>query len=305
MRTLNFKHLRYFWMVAKTGSIARASQKLHLTPHAVGGQLSQFEASIGVRLFDPNSRKRTLTGAGQRLFDYAERIFTLEDEALASLDERHSDTRAPLRLGIADSLPKSLAVSLIRPVLQMEHAPRLVCTEGRLSRLVGALAMHNLDAVLADRPAPGGVNIRVFNHLLGHSSLSLFGKPELLSTLTGPFPAFLDGAPFLMPGEDVAFRPALKEWFAEQAITPRVVAECDDLALLKALGQCGEGLFVAPTVVAASIASQYGVQLVAELPSVMEETYLISTERTLKHPAVLQMSRSASDSLFAANRLQP
>ncbi len=299
-RSLNYKHLRYFWMVAKTGSIARASERLHLTPHAVGGQLSQFEQSLGVRLFEREGRKRTLTEAGGRLLDYAERIFSLEDEALSALGEDAGESRAPIAIGIADSLPKSIVVSLLRSVLHAENAPRLICSEGRLPQLVTALALHQLDAVLADRVMPTAVSIRAFSHLLGRSTLSVFGKPALLDQLPGGFPSMLNGAPFLMPGEDVAFRPALKQWFADNAVVPRIIAECDDLALLKTFGQWGEGLFVAPTVVSAAIEAQYGVRRVAELETVLEETYLISTERTLKHPAVRQISKMAREQLFVA-----
>lgn len=48
---LNYKHLRYFWMVAKTGTIARAAAQLHVTPHSISGQLSEFATSLGVELF--------------------------------------------------------------------------------------------------------------------------------------------------------------------------------------------------------------------------------------------------------------
>lgn len=299
-RTLNYKHLRYFWMVAKSGSIARAAERLHLTPHAVGGQLTQFEQGLGIALFARSGRQRKLTEAGQRLLDYADRIFALGDEALATLDDSGRNQRPRMRLGIADSLPKSIASSLLRPILRLDTPMRLVCIEGRLPHLVGELAMHRLDAVLADRAAPGGLSVRAFSHLLGRSTLTLFGAPELLERLGGDFPTLLEGAPFLMPGEDVAFRPALTQWFADAGISPSVVAECDDLALLKAFGQSGEGLFVAPTAIADFIVEQYRVRRVAEIEAVKEEVFLISTERLLTHPGMREISRIAREGLFAA-----
>lgn len=298
-RTLNFKHLRYFWMVARHGSIARAAEQLHLTPHAVGGQLTQFEQGLGVALFTRNGRQRRLSDAGRQLLDYADQIFALGDEALASLGDGPGQVRQRMRIGIADSMPKSIASSLLRPMLRLETPLRLVCIEGRLPHLVGELAMHRLDAVIADRPGPSGISVRTFSHLLGRSSLTLFGAPTLLARLPIDFPAMLDGAPFLMPGEDVAFRPALMQWFADRGIEPAVVAEFDDLAMLKAFGQSGEGLFVAPTVIAGFVIGQYGVRPVAELASVQEEIYLISTERLLTHPGMREMSRIAREDVFA------
>ena len=299
-RSLNYKHLRYFWMVARSESIAQAADKLHLTPHAVGGQLSQFEQSLGLALFVRSGRQRRLTEAGRKLLDYADQIFALGDEALASLDDSGQNLRPRMRIGIADSLPKSIAASLLRPVLRLDAPVRLICTEGRLTPLVGELAMHRLDAVLADRPSPGGLSVRTFSHLLGRSSLSLFGSPGLLDRLDTDFPAMLDGAPFLMPGEDVAFRPALLQWFTDSGIQPCIIAEFDDLALLKSFGQSGEGLFVAPSAINGFIQSQYRVRQVAEIEQVTEEFYLISTERLLTHPGMREISRIAREGLFAA-----
>ncbi len=299
-RTLNYKHLRYFWMVARSGSIVRAAEKLHLTPHAVGGQLTRFEQGLGVALFARSGRQRRLTEAGQRLLDYADQIFVLGDEALASLDDSGRNLRPRMRVGIADSLPKSLASSLLRPILRLDTPMCLICIEGRLPHLVGELAIHRLDAVLADRAVPGSLSVRAFSHLLGRSSLTLFGAPALLERLGGDFPAMLEGAPFLMPGEDVAFRPALVQWFADAGIAPSVVAECDDLALLKAFGQSGEGLFVAPSAIGDLIVEQYHVRRVAEIEGVKEEVYLISTERLLTHPGMREISRVAREGVFAS-----
>ncbi|WP_235864924.1 LysR family transcriptional regulator [Pseudothauera lacus] len=293
-RTLNYKHLRYFWMVARCGSIARASERLHLTPHAVSGQLTQFEHSLGVALFQRQGRQRALTEAGRSLLDYADRIFALGDEALAALDDAGLHLRPRITIGIADSLPKSIAAGLLRTMLRMDPPVRLTCTEGRLPQLVGELGMHRVAAVLADRPLPPGISVRAYSHLLGRSPLTVFAAPALLERQPRAFPALLDGAPFLMPGEDVAFRPALQQWLSTRGIEPQVVAEFDDLALLKAFGSSGAGFFVAPTKIAADIERQYGVCRVGELETVLAEVYLLTTERLLKHPAMQEIRRTAT-----------
>lgn len=292
-RPLNYKHLRYFWMVARCGSIAAASARLHLTPHAISGQLTQFEHSLGVTLFQRHGRQRTLTDAGRCLLDYADRIFALGDQALAAMRDSGLHARMRIAIGVADSLPKSIAAGLLRTMLRMDPPVRLSCTEGRLPQLIGELGMHHLNAVLADRPMPPGMSVRAFSHLLGRSPLKVFAAPALLERLPRAFPALIDEAPFLMPGEDVAYRPALQQWLDEHDLHPHVVAECDDMALLKALGQSGEGLFVAPGAIAAQIEHQYGVVALGELDAVTQDIYLISTERLLKHPAMREISRAA------------
>lgn len=300
MRTLNYKHLRYFWMVAKSGSIARASEQLHLTPHAISGQLSQFEDALGVVLFDRKGRRLTLTDVGKKLLLYADSIFALGDDALAMLQNPTEQSAQRMVIGIADSVPKSVASRLLKPILHQSSAIKLICHEGRLASLMADLAIHRLDAVIADRPMPPNVSVRAFSHLLGESAMSLFGAPQLLKRLKGTFPALLDGAPFLMPGEDVAFRTGLVQWLAGNQLAPRVVAEFDDLALLKAFGQDGEGLFVAPSAIAAFICDQYKVEWLGELPDVSEQLYLITTARRLTHPAMIAMTRVAREEIFPA-----
>lgn len=299
MRTLNYKHLRYFWMVAKAGSIARASEQLHLTPHAISGQLAQFEDSLGVVLFDRKGRRLVLTDVGKKLLSYADGIFALGDDALEMLRNPAEQSVQRMVIGIADSVPKSVASRLLKPVLHQSDAIKLICHEGRLASLMADLAIHRLDAVLADRPMPPNVAVRAFSHLLGESRMSLFGAPALRSQLNGVFPSLIDGAPFLMPGEDVAFRTGLVQWLAANRLAPKVVAEFDDLALLKAFGQEGEGLFVAPSAISAFICEQYKVECLGELPDVTEQLYLITTARRLTHPAMVAMTRVAHEEIFA------
>ena len=302
MRSLNFKHLRYFWMVAKAGSIARASEQLHLTPHAISAQLAQFEATLGVTLFDRQGRRLVLSDVGKKLLSYADSIFALGDDALQMLRNPGESSAQRLMIGVADSVPKSIAARLLKPALHQSDPIKLICHEGRLAALLADLAIHKLDAVLADRPMPPDVSVRAFSHLLGASTLSLFGAPALLGRLKGRFPGILDGAPFLMPGEDVAFRTALVQWLAANQLAPVVVAEFDDLALLKAFGQDGEGLFVAPSAIADFICRQYKVECLGELPDVSEQLYLITTARRLTHPAMVSMTRVARDEVFVVRQ---
>ena len=150
MAGLNFKHLRYFWMVAKSGSIARASEQLHLTPQSISGQLSEFENSLGVALFRRVGRGLELTDTGQRMLGYAEQIFTLGNELLESLRDDTLLQSVPFRVGIADSVPKMVAYKLVEPSLDSQEPIKLICREGRLTTLLADLAVHRLDMVIAE-----------------------------------------------------------------------------------------------------------------------------------------------------------
>lgn len=300
MEQLNFKHLRYFWMVAKSGSIARASETLHLTPHAISSQIAQFEEALGTTLFDRVGRRLIINENGERILGLAEEIFALGDEVVELLRDPAGRQLPRLRIGLSDAVPKSIASRILRPALRGEAPVRLICREGGLTVLLADLAMHRLDAVIADRPMPADINVRAYNHPLGESALSVFGAAPLVETYAGVFPACLDGAPFLMPGDEVAFRSDLNRWFARNRCFPRVVGEFDDLALLKAFGQEGAGFFVAPSVIAAFICKQYCVQVVGEVPDVREQLFLITTDRRILNPVLQEISREAARSIFRA-----
>ena len=298
MATINFKHLRYFWAVAKSGSIARASAQLHVTPQSISSQLAELEEALGAELFRRVGRGLEMTEIGRRVVSYADEIFGLEAELLAAVRDQGSRTALPFRIGIADSVPKSLTYRIVEPALHMAEAVRLFCKEGRLVSLLADLSVHRLDMVIADRAMPTDLKVRAYNHLLGSSDVTVFGAEALVRALEGTFPALLDSAPFLLPGEEVAIRPALERWFEANGVRPRIVGEFDDSALLKAFGQGGAGLFVAPTAIADYVCRQYDVRPVGRIDSVIEMLYAITTERRMQHPAAVAVSQAASREVF-------
>lgn len=300
MSSLNYKHLRYFWMVAKSGSIARASEQLHVTPQSISVQLRDLEQSLGAELLRRSGRGLEVTETGRRILSYAEEIFTLGNELMDVARDNTASKRQPFVIGIADSVPKSVAYRVIEPALRLDEPLHLICREGRLTSLLAELSVHRLDIVIADRPMPTDLNVRGYNHLLGSSDVTVFGAPEIARTLRGKFPATLNDAPLLMPGEGVAVRQKLVQWFDECDLHPRIIGEFDDSALLKAFGQAGAGLFFAPTAIADYVSVQYGALPLGRIESVMEQFYAITTERRLKHPATVAMNQAAQQDLFVA-----
>ena len=296
--SLNFKHLHYFWMVARSGSIASASKHLHLTPQSISSQLSELESRLGLELFRRVGRGLELTETGQRIFSYADEIFALGDELLEVALDQTVPKSLPFRVGIANSVPKSVAYRVVEPALRMAGPVRLLCREGRLAPLLAEMAVHHLDLVIADQPMPNHLNVRGYSHFLGESDLTVFATPHLAQSLEGDFPASLNRAPFLLPGDDVALRPDLLRWFETQRLYPHIVGEFEDSALLKAFGQAGAGLFAAPTAIADYVIRQYAVQAVGRIEAVTERLYAITTERRLLHPAIVAVVQITQRELF-------
>ena len=295
MTNLNFKHLRYFWMVAKTGSVARAGEQLFLTPQSISGQIGVLEDSLGVQLFQKVGRGLVLTEMGKNIFEYADKIFTISQELLEHTQNKSSIKLSDFRIGISDYIVKSIAYKVIEPVLQLNESIHLICKEGKLTSLLAELSIHALDLVIADRPMPAKLNVRAYNHLLGESKLAIFAAKSLLDHYQDyTFPALLNNAPFLLQGEDFTFHTNLIAWFASNKVKPRIIGEFDDGSMLKSFGQSGAGFFAAPVVIADYICDHYQVEKVGDVETVTEQIYAITTEKRLTHPAIVAIVESTA-----------
>lgn len=297
---MNYKHLHYFMQVAKSGSVTRASEQLHLTPQTISGQIQLLEESLGSALFAKRGRGLVLTETGRLVLGYAEEIFSLGAQIEeAAREYPRKDKLLEFRVGVADAVPKTIACRLIEPAAQLAEPVRIVCREWKLGDLLGELALHRLDLVIADAPIPTAVSVRAFNHSLGSCGVSFFAAPALLASCKGPFPSCLDGAPLLMPAEESAVGQRLRAWLQARSLHPRVVGECDDSALAKEFGRRGMGIFVGPTVLEQDIEKQYGVRALGATSQVVEEFFAISVERRIRHPCVTAITDAARNELFA------
>jgi len=293
MEWLNYHHLLYFWTVARIGSVSRASAELRLTQATVSAQLKSLEQALGEKLFRKSGRHLVLTDTGKVVFRYAEEIFSLGQELMGALKGRPAGRMARVTVGVTDVMPKLLAYQLIEPALKLKEPHRIICREGTNSELLAALAVHDIDVMLSDAPIDPAVNVRAFNHLLGESSVILFGVTGLAAKYRAGFPRSLDGAPFLLPTSNTTARRLLDQWFESQNIRPAVVAEFEDSALLQVFGQRGLGLFVAHSLISVEVQRQYRVKVVGQLDGVTERFYAVSLDRKLKHPAVVAISDAA------------
>lgn len=305
MGALNYKHLHYFWVVAKAGGMARASERLHVTSQTISGQIGLFENVLGRKLFSRKGRRLELTDFGRMVMQYADGIFALGGELQDAVLRPNGKQPVQFRVGVADAVPKSAAYRLLKPTLKSPGALRIVCREGALAGLLGDLAVHRLDVVLANSAVPDNVNVRCYSHLLGECGIVFFATPALARRHKGRFPHCLHDAPLLLPGEEDAVRTRLMRWLDTVQVRPRIIGEFDDDALLKAFGQAGTGIFAAPAVIAPYVRRQYGVVSIGSTDAVTEQFYLISTERRLAHPAAMAIASAARRDLFASVEAEP
>ena len=297
---MNYRHLHYFWMVARTGGVNRAAQKLHLTPQTLSGQIQLLERALGTALFRKSGRRLELTDDGQLALRFADAIFSLGGELEETIKSTTRTGRpVSFRIGVTDAVPKSVAYRLLTPATRLAVPVRIRNRTGRLDALLGELAAHSLDLVIADAAIPPSVSVRAFNHPLGRSGISFFAAPSLRRHAKGPFPGNLQGMPLLMPGPESAVAARLQRWLETHALDLRVVGVFDDSALMKAFGQHGHGIFITPSALEADVKRRYGVVCIGRTTESTEEFFAISVERRIKHPCVVAITEGARDVLLA------
>jgi LysR family transcriptional activator of nhaA len=298
MRHLNYSHLHYFWTVAREGSIAAAAEALHLTPQTVSSQLKLLQESIGQPLFTRAGRGLALTDTGRVVKEYADEIFTIGAELAHRVRTGEPAARTVLNVGIVNSIPKLVVCRVLAPAMTTAEPFRVVVRESSFEELLGDLAVHRIDLVLSDRAIPPGMNVKAYNHPLGESDIAFFAREADAAAYAKGFPKSLDDAPTLLPIASSASRRALDDWFERVGVSPRIVAECEDNALLKAFGEAGMGVFPAPMAIATEVSQMYDSQLVGQADGVREAYFAISAERKLTHPAIRRVTEAARSRLF-------
>ena len=298
---MNFKHLYYFWVAAKAGGVMRAGEQLHTTPQTLSGQIKLLEQWLGRPLFRKSGRQLELTSDGQVALGYADEIFALGAQLEGALRQPRGGQRMlEFRVGVADSVAKSVAYRLLEPALSVAEPVRLIGSEGKFPDLLAQLALHRLDLVIADEPLSRRVSVKAFNHPLGATVMSFFATPALAATLQGGFPQCLDGAPMLIQGAASSVRQQLEGWLARHQLRPRVVGDFDDGALMTAFGREGRGVFMSPTVLEAETIAQFGVEVIGRSTELVEEFFAVSVERRITHPCVVAITQVARRELFSS-----
>lgn len=300
MDWLNYHHLLYFWTVAREGGLRKASEKLRVSQPSISAQVRALEAALGEKLFQRKGRSLALTETGRFAYGYAEEIFSLGSEFLSSVRSQESARKRPARftVGIEDSFPKQLSFEILRPVFELEPRVQVVCREGKAEDLVGQLANHRLDAVLADEPATGSTKFKVFSELLGRSVVAVCAPARLAKRLQPGFPRSLREAPMLLPTPNTTLRRSLDEWFLASGFTPTVVAEFEDAALMKIAAANGEGVIAVPSVTIDECVRRFNLVVIGTLKSCSDSFFLITAERRTPHPALTLIAERARAMVF-------
>ena len=284
----SYRHLHYFWVVAKEGGMAKAAARLGMAVQTVSAQVRELEQALGQQLLKPAGRGLALTEAGQAALRQADQIFALGAQLPALVRDAQAAPQVRLAVGISDGLSKLVVRQLLQPVMATPRL-RLLCHEDEFDRLLADLALHRLDVVLSDRPAPANRNLRVYSHRVGSAPLAWFAPPAWAAAAADGFPHNLAALPVLLPTAHAAVRQRLDAWFDRRGVQPQVVGEFEDSALLVTFAAAGMGVFPAPLSAHDKLVLRYGVQQIAGGDGLEEQFYAIATEKKVLHPLVQRL----------------
>lgn len=285
---LNYKHLYYFWVTAKEGGMSHAAARLGMAVQTISAQVKLLEQSLGHALFKPAGRGLALTEAGQAALQVAEQIFHLGEHLHTAVRDATSQTSVRLVVGISDGLAKLAVRELLEPAMA-EPRLRLVCHEDDFDDLLADLALHRLDVVLSDRPAPANPNLKLYSHAMGSSPLGWYAPAAWLARTNEDFPHCLAEVPVLLPSAHASVRMRIDQWFEQQGVVPNVVGEFEDSALLATFGSSGMGVFPASERMREKLSQGYGMKWFAPCDGVQEHFYAIGTARKVQHPLVQKL----------------
>jgi LysR family transcriptional activator of nhaA len=281
----NYRHLYYFWVVAKEGSMSKAAERLDMAIQTISAQVHELEKSLGYLLFKPAGRGISLTEAGFTALEIADHMFSLGEKLPEILKEAAASPKSKITIGISDGLSKLVTRRLLDPIFQKKDV-QLVAHEGEFEDLLAELALHRLDIVLADRPAPNNKNLNVYSEELTRSSIAWYIPHQLISEVKHDFPECLNHIPVLLPTSHSTVRLSIDQWFIKNRVTPNIIGEFEDSALLKTFAVSGLGVFPAGQIIQKELEDTYQMKVLGSCAGIFEYFFAIRSEKKIQNPLV-------------------
>ena len=287
MSRLNFHHLHYFWAVAKEGNLTRATARLHVSQSVLSTQIKRLEEQLGHALFNRVGRTLQITEAGRMTLTYAESIFTSGNELLAMLRDSAMHTRQVLRIGSVATLSRNFQENFVKPLL-VRNDVELVMQSGSLEELLQRLRIHTLDVVLSNRRVHADADNPWRCRSIARQPVSLVGRPRP-KRQAFRFPQELGEVPLLLPSRDSDIRAAFDLMCEQHGLRCRVLAEVDDMALLRLLARDTDAVALLPSVVVRDELSSRQLVEYCVVPGLIETFYAITVKRHFEPPLLKEL----------------
>lgn len=284
---LNYKHLKYFWTVAHEGSLTRASEVLHVTAPALSVQIQKLEDQLGLVLFERKGRQLVLNEAGRVALDYADTIFTAGADLVGTLKGFDARTKKIVRVGAMATLSRNFQVDFLAPILQREDIDIVVRSDG-LQVLLEELDTLHLDVVLVNTLPTIDHDVPWLTHLIAEQAVSIVGCPtRVVQGMDAR--EIMSSQPLILPSTATSIRNTFDAWLAREEITPRIVAEVDDMAMIRLLTRADHGVAIVPPIVVRGELKSGRLVEVEHFDELRESFYAITLKRRFENPLVKEL----------------
>lgn len=283
---LNYHHLRYFWAVAHDGNLTRTAQRLNLSQSALSVQIKQLEDRLGHELFERRGRQLHLTEAGRITLDHADAIFSTGQELVATL-EGEGRARKALRVGALSTLSRNFQLGFLRPILARTDI-EVILRSGSPAELLEGLGTLNLDVILMNREPPSDSLAPYVVHRVAEQAIGLVGTPSRLDP-EKPLPELLQSQPMILPTVESSVRAAFDALANRMGIRPQIVAEVDDMAMMRLLAREDIGLALVPPIVVQDELASGRLVEAREHPQITETFYAVTLDRRFPNPLVADL----------------
>ncbi|NRA99139.1 MAG: LysR family transcriptional regulator [Rhodobacteraceae bacterium] len=287
MEHFNYHHLRYFREVAHQGNLTRAAEMMNVSQSALSMQIKQLEKRLGHPLFERVGRRLEMTEVGRIALDYADRIFETGDELIATL-KRSGNAMPPLRVGALSTLSRNFKIGFLRPALTSQV--ELVLRSGSEASLLDELRALALDVVLSTDPPRGTAASDFIAQQLDEQPVGVHGRMDRMDHPN--LKSLLSAESFLLPS-DSGVRTGFMALAERLSVTPRIVADVDDMAMVRLLAREGLGLAVVPAVVVQDELERGRLVTGPYKLGITERFYAITARRSFPHPLLAELLEKA------------
>ncbi|GAB4017253.1 MAG: LysR family transcriptional regulator [Bdellovibrio sp.] len=284
MKWLNYHHLIYFKVIAREGSISKASQILRVGQPALSSQLKSFEEYLGVKLFERKSRSLILTDAGKVTLEYAERVHKTGQELIQVMEDKLFSKQIHLSVGALDGVPKNLICDIV-DYAHKKTKCLLSIYEGTMNDLVAQLLTHKIEIIISDHEVQGMDYSGVRSKKFMSSPIQAFASSKF-GHLKNDFPLSLKNTPCVLPTSHSKLRRDIEHYFEHHGIKPNIIAETQDTSVQKLLSTKGDGVIFLPSFAAKELIKSKSLIKIGQLQNLKAEYFLIHNKRLIENPAL-------------------
>ncbi len=295
MHSLNFHHLRMFWVISEAGGLTAAARKINVSPSTLSIQLKELEQRVGSPLFVRENKKLTLTETGRLVRDHCEVIFRTANELTRALGRSSSHRPLSIRVGSTATLSRNFQIEFLRPLLERMDI-EIELRSASLNDLLAGLRDHTIDIVLSNLPAPHAAETGWHSTLVHQQAVSLVGNPQSGRGKL-KFPDCMKSMPVMLPSSQSNIRVTFDQLMAQYEIEPNIVAESDDMSMLRLLAGSRPGLTLVPAVVVRHELETGALVERCRIPEIQERFYAITRERRFPNPLAIELLAAAQRAL--------